>query len=267
MGLNIVTFSSNKVTKRNISFSKKIKTKITKELFSEHNPYLVESMRIYGYDHMDLIEKCEVSDVIFLLLRGDLPNYTQSKLFRKLFIALINPGPRHPASQASILAGVGKTLSVHMMPISLSVYGGDYDGAGRVENAIKIYNRHIKDSAADFIGKFRCSLQDGELGFGRLYGGRDPYAEKILVALSSEYGDTLKWVLSVHDSLSDENVGVLRSGVCAAALCDLGFLPYQGASVMQLFSSPGLLAHGLEYANKPITDMVFEDDDMYEIEI
>jgi citrate synthase len=35
---------------------------------------------------------------------------------------------------------------------------------------------------------------------------------------------------------------------------------------MQLLAAPGLLAHGLEFSNKPVTAMLFEPDETYQIE-
>jgi len=52
----------------------------------------------------------------------------------------------------------------------------------------------------------------------------------------------------------------------AAILCELGFQPRMGAGMFQLISAPGIFAHGIEMANKPITAMPFPDDKDYSIE-
>ena len=59
---------------------------------------------------------------------------------------------------------------------------------------------------------------------------------------------------------------MLKTGLCAAVLAELGFQPRQGCGLMQLLAAPGLLAHGVEYANKPFTSMLFEPDENYEID-
>ncbi len=61
-------------------------------------------------------------------------------------------------------------------------------------------------------------------------------------------------------------IGLLKTGLCAAVLAELGFQPRQGSGLMQLMAAPGLLAHGVEYANKPLTSMLFESDENYEID-
>ena len=61
-------------------------------------------------------------------------------------------------------------------------------------------------------------------------------------------------------------MGWLSVGVAAAVFADLGFHPRYGAGLFQLLSAPGLLAHGMEQANKPITAMPFVSDNAYVID-
>ena len=55
------------------------------------------------------------------------------------------------------------------------------------------------------------------------------------------------------------------SGIAAAVFTDLGFSPRAGAGLFQLLGAPGLLAHGAELANKPVTAMPFVKDENYAI--
>lgn len=255
--------ASANVRSRGEKFTPRIETKITRETSAAHNPFLVEQCRMHGYDHLELIDRCEFSDVIFLLLRGELPEPGERRLFRRLSIALINPGPRHPATQASITAGVGKTLTVNVLPIALSIFGGEFDGAGGVEQAMRYYRRASRKPAAE-----AAAVANPPPGFGTLYGDPDTYAEKLLRHLLQGDGEyrILDWVRQLHELLRPRQLGILKAGICAAALADLGFQPRQGNSLMQLMAAPGLLAHGLEFANKPLTSMLFEPDSSYEVE-
>ena len=262
-----MTSPSANVRSRGEEFTPRLSTKITQEVANPENPYLVDSVRIHGYDHRDMIEQCQLSDAIYLLLRGELPNAKERELFRKLCIALINPGPRHPATQASITAGVGKTMTVNVLPIALSVYGGEFDGAASVENAMRFFRRSSRKPAADIIDQLSNEDSPELPGFGSLYGSPDPYAEQLLNLLtdSKDY-PILNWAKQLHTQLAPYNKGILKAGVCAATLAELGFQPRQGNSLLQLIAAPGLLAHGMEYANKPLTSMLFEPDNVYEID-
>ena len=257
---------SAKVSSRGDQFTPRLETKITQERANTENPYLIEEMSIHGYDHFELMEKCSVSDTIFLLLKGNLPNHLERNLFRELFIAFINPGPRHPATQASITAGVGKSLTTHILPISLSVFGGEFEGAANLEEAMRFYRRAVKKSPEALLEK-QTEETLSIPGFGTVYGDPDPYATSLLEFFNTRYPQKVtSWVTELNTLCKQYNQGIKKAGVCAAVMADLGFQPRQANALYQLFSAPGLLAHGLEFANKPLTKMLFEPDSHYDLE-
>lgn len=262
-----MTTPTSRVKSRGERFATRLKTQITAESPSEKNPYLVDSASYYGYEHFELMEKCSYSDVMFLLFRGELPTKTESEIFRSLSIAMINPGPRHPATQASIAAGVGKTLPVHILPIAMGIYGGDADGAADVNDAIQLFRMNHTTPPDVFTNQLVDIKGNPPPGFGSIYGDPDTYAEKLLHYFQARFpGPLVSWVWELHRLLVGHGLGILRSGVCAAILAELKFPPRQGCTLMQLMAAPGLAAHGLEYSNKPINKMLFESDDVYEIE-
>lgn len=61
-------------------------------------------------------------------------------------------------------------------------------------------------------------------------------------------------------------MGWLTTGVVAAVLAELGFQPRAAAGLYQYLCAPGLLAHGIEMSNKPVTSMPFISDKNYVIE-
>lgn len=258
---------SDNVRSREETFVTRLSTKITCEVESPDNPYLVSQVRYHGYDQMDLMKHCDVSDTVYLLFRGELPNANEKELFRRLCIALINPGMRHPATQASITAGVGKSMPVNVLPVALSIYGGEFDGAADVEAAMRLYRRLSRKPAADTALAFSNKEIEGLPGFGTLYGDIDEYSTTLFenIIEGCEESKLLNWVGELNQRLRSQGMGLLKTGLCAALLAELGFQPRQGSGMMQLLAAPGLLAHGVEYANKPLTSMLFESDDCYEI--
>ena len=170
---------SENVRSRGEQFATRLSTKITEEVASDENPFLVKQVRYHGYDQLEIMDKCDVSDTMFLLFRGELPNNVEKELFRRLCIALINPGMRHPATQASITAGVGKTMPVNVLPIALSIYGGEFDGAADVEAAMRFYRRLSRKPAVEAVSAFERGEIETLPGFGTLYGDIDLYAEEL----------------------------------------------------------------------------------------
>jgi citrate synthase len=272
----------DQVRSRNEPFVARTATRIWKEEPSSDNPYIAVSALCHGYDLYELMEKRSVVDVFYLLFRGELPSKAEAQLLQQFMIALINPGPRHPATRAAMNVGVGKTDPLHILPISTAVLGGAYMGGGEIEPAMRFFRKHQQKSPVEFVAEYlaRLSAEKTEtetqqekisaefLGFGVRNGGIEIMASEIaqrLAALECA-GTALHWVCAVNAELQPHGVGILTTGVAAAVFVDLGFQPRAGGSLFQLLGAPGLLAHGLELTNKPITAMPFVKDEDYDIQ-
>jgi citrate synthase len=279
MGDYFMPKMKDKVQKRQVKFVSRSVTRIWDEQASEHNPFLAEHCRCYGYDLLELMRKCSFPEVLYLLFRGELPTGEQARLLETLMIAFINPGPRHPATRAAMYAGVGKTNTSRILPIASSVLGGAHLGSEEVEAAMLFIKRHYRFAPTRIAGDLIDGLAEGEErqgdfhvapGFGSRFGGIDPLPQKIAAMLAgmSAGASALQWGCSLVEKLTLYKMGWLVPGVAAAVLVDLGFLPQAGAGLFQLICSPGLLAHGLELAGPytPITAMPFLDEDHYFIE-
>lgn len=261
------------VVSRNEPFVARTVTRIWRETASADNPYLAASAACHGYDLFELMEKRSFVEVFYLLFRGELPSPAEAELLQALMIALVNPGPRHPAARAAMNVGVGKTNPVHILPIASAVLGGEYLGGGEVEGALRFLRKRQDSSPIDAAAQALAALERADEsapspGFGRLNGGVDLMSAGIakrLLALEAA-GKALRWGGQFAAALEPHGVGWLTTGVAAAALADLGFQPRAGGSLFQLFGAPGLVAHGLELANKPITAMPFVNDEHYVIE-
>ncbi len=264
----------DEVRSRNENFANKIKTKIYKEIPSDTNPYVAERVLIHGYDTKELMRKKSFVDVFFLLFRGELPSHSDRTLLEKLMIYLMDLGPRHPATRAAMNVGVGKTNTGHILPISVSLLSGDYLGGGGIESAMRFFRKNQKNSVRELISSVRehqntdSQEVDEFPGFGRLYGSRDIYTCQSVKEFveSSDTNSALCWGEKLSDELAALNAGWMPYGVAAAVFSDLGFQPRAGMSLFQLLCSPGLVAHGLEFSNKPITAMPYVKDEDYTIE-
>lgn len=264
-----------KVQNREDKFSQRTVTRIWQEVPSEQNPYLAGQCRCRGYDLKDLMRKRNFVDVFFLLFLGELPTKGQARLLETLMIAFINPGPRHPAARAAMNTGIGRTNPAHILPVSLSVLGGNHLGGGEVTAAMRFLQKHL-DSAPESIAEKLLSHSDrpdsGDWhiapGFGSRFGSIDPLSREIageLMALSPP-GGAMQWSGAFVEEIKAHGLGWLGTGICAAVFLDLGLPPRSGAGLFQLVCAPGLLAHGLELADKPITAMPFLDEEHYVIE-
>lgn len=265
---------SAKVEKRKENFVEKSSTAIWQEIPSSENPYIAQRALCHGYDLYELLKKRNFIEIIYLLFKAELPSKKQSTLLEKLMVGLCHPGLRHNATRAAMNAGVGKTEAVHILPVALTVMGGNFLGAGEVQSAMRFLKRS-QDKKPETIFKEQIQLENdfsnGDIritpGFGSYYGGIDLLAKELALRLCDESTTkTLDWGMEFSRLLKDKGVGWLMPGVAAAAFLDLGLDSRTGAALFQLFSAPGLLAQGLEMSSKPITAMPFLKQEYYLID-
>jgi citrate synthase len=265
------------VQSRNEPFNARTATRIWAEQPSSDNPYIATSALCHGYDLFELMEKRSFVDVFYLLFRGELPSPAQAHLLQTLMIALINPGPRHPATRAAMNVGVGKTNPLHILPIASAVLGGEHHGGGEIESAMRFLRKYQKINPAELAeitpeaGTEACADETPKSptpGFGKRHGGIDLMAVEIAARLLKleAAGKALKWGDAFAKNVALSGNGWLITGVAAAVFADLGFQPKAGGALFQLLSAPGVVAHGLEVANKPITAMPYVSDANYFIE-
>ncbi len=259
--------NTNQVRSRNEIFAERASTKIYFEQPGEDNPYIASAAFCHGYDVSELMAKRSFTDVFYLLFRGELPTPDEVQILQQLMIALINPGPRHPATRAAMNAGIGKTDPAHILPIGAALLGGEHHGGGLVEEAMRFLRKQQNTDAAVCAA---AHVESSTLipGFGTYYGGVDLLANKHAAQLAQlpGAGKALQWGMQLSRALEVKGIGWLMPGVAAAVLSDLGFQPKAGVCLYQLMGAPGVVAHGLELANKPITAMPFVADENYFIE-
>lgn len=257
-------------------YAQKYTSKIWLEEPDPNNPYIAKNAFLSGYNFFELVESSSLSNVIFLLVRGHLPNADDSVFFEYICKILINPGPRHPAAKAAIQATVGKTDITHVLPIALSVMGGQENAAGMLPAAMKFVIRNYKQEPSAVASAVRKRNSENEdhvrsqqlPGYGQIYGSADTFARNCLQQVVDKFParNLVSWAAKFSDELAINNAGILMPGVAAVCFAELGFSAKQGAALFQLICAPGLLAHGLEYLGKPTTAAPFTPDEDYFIE-
>ena len=263
-------YKHEEVRSRNEPFVSHTATNLWYEEPASDNPYIAVANYCHGYDVAELMEKRSFVDVFYLLFRGELPTRAQAQLLQHLMIALINPGPRHPATRAAMNAGVGKTDPLHILPIATAVLGGAHARGGEVEHAMHFFAAHSEKDASELANNFLSSGDTdwSKCGFDKRFGGVEQTAKNLADKLSTldAAGSALAWGTQFAAALESHGIGWTTAGVAAAAFTDLGFNSRTAACLFQLLGAPGLLAHGLEMAGKPILAMPFVSDENYVIE-
>ncbi|MCW5202169.1 hypothetical protein VU12_04435 [Desulfobulbus sp. US4] len=261
------------VRKRNEQFTDRTVTRIWQEEPLPENPYLAAKCRCHGYDILELAKKRSFVDVLFLLFQGELPKQNQAELLEMLMITMINPGPRHPATRASMNAAVGKANPAHILPAGLAVLSGAHLGGEEVSAAMRFLRKNCKQDATACADELLSFVRPDEgdwhvaPGFGSRFGGIDPIPQQLsdLLRKFSAAGNAIKWSQDFVAAITPQGMGWLDTGLAAAVFCDLGFNHRAGAGLFQFLRAPGILAHGIELANKSITAMPFLGEEHYVI--
>lgn len=263
------------VQRRDVKYASRVVTEIWEEQPSPQNPYLAERCRCRGYDLFDLMGNRSYVDMLYLLFIGELPTKEHARMLETLMIAFINPGPRHPAARAAIYAGCGRTQTSHILPIALSVFSGDHLGGAEATAAMRFLKKHkgnAPEAVAEGLLQKWAPPDKGDRriapGFGSRFNGIDPLSQAIAKRLKQlpGCGDFFQWGSAFSGLISQHGMGWLSPGICGAVFLDIGLPPRAGAGLFQLICAPGLLAHGLELADKPIHSVPFLDEDNYIIE-
>ncbi|MEW6983731.1 hypothetical protein AAD001_13850 [Colwelliaceae bacterium 6471] len=264
-----------KIESRNDQFTSRIKSEITQEVASDNNEFLAQEIRVHGYNVLDLMEQCDYIDVLFLLFNNELPTPEQKNLLRQLAVFLINLGPRHASSRAAANAGIGRTDVNHILPIGIMAMGGTYGGSKEVENSMRFLQKSLTSQPSEIAHKLLASNTDTDQGdwlvapgFGTDFGGQSPFLIDVknrLLPLAPNNG-YLAWANKFTCALSENSpCGWRLPGLVAATFLDLNIKPRASCGIFQMLSAPGAFAHGIQFANKPITDIPFLKDDDYEI--
>ena len=251
---------------KEFGFSAKAKTQICLEEADTNNPYVCTKQYLSGYDTLELAKQKSFVEVLMLLFKLELPSPEAHQLMETLMIGLINPGPRHPATRAAMSVGISKVNSEHILPISLSVMGGNRGGATEVAAAYQFISDNVSDDVSTVSAKLELDSDSRFApGFGSHYGQVDTYVHSLADMLNThcQTGKHFKWAIELAKELAPKQAGLLDVGLAAAVFCDLELGKRESAALYQFLRAPGLMAHGLEQTHKPVNDIPLPEDSNY----
>lgn len=211
---------------------------------------------IRGKPIQELIGNVSFVQMIWLMLRGDLPNQGQAKLLEAALVAGVDHGPQAPsiaAARMAITCGVGLN---NAMASAVNMLGDVHGGAG--EQAVELYhlvNQHkgnIDTALAEWTDK------NGKIipGFGhRFHKPVDPRAPRLLALVqeaknagicTGEFA-TIATQIEAHISTAKgQPIPMNIDGATAVIFAELGFDAPLARGLFCLSRSVGILAHAWE---------------------
>lgn len=201
---------------------------------------------IRGYDLKELIHKKTFVEVIFLVLKGELPNENQTRMLNALFTAAIDHGIGvSSAMTARTVVSTGNSLHTALAAGILSL--GTLHGSA-IEDAAKFFQEHVDESEVALLVE-RCKEQKMRIpGYGHKILDHDPRSEALfdIAKETGVFGSHSTLALQIHAALNKVLVKKLPinvDGAMGAIISDMGFDWRLAKAFFIIGRVPGLSAH------------------------
>ena len=231
------------------------------------------AITIRGYDVRDLIGSVTFPDMVWLLLRGDLPTTSQSALLEAALVSAVDHGPHAPSIAASRMAvSCGLPLNgaiasaVNMLD---DVHGGagqqcmelfaDVRAALATDNGVDAGEAAVLAATENVVAEWRDRGVAYLPGYGHRFHPVDPRTGTLLGlvdeaakagVVSGEYAVIGRCVETVLARGRSARVPMNVDGATAVVYSELGFPPQLGRGLFILSRSVGILAHAWEQSQQ-----------------
>lgn len=214
-----------------------------------------------GHPIQDLIGNVSFPQMIWLMVRGDLPTPEQAALFEAALVAGVDHGPQAPSIAAARMAATCGVGLNNAMANGVNMLGDVHGGAG--EQCAELY--YDISARMDDGAKLEVAVQDGldawraqngkiVSGFGhRFHKPVDPRAPRLMALVrEAAKGGTVDGRFAEIGVAVQANIGAKRpiamniDGATAVIFCELGFPAPLSRGLFCLSRSVGILSHAWE---------------------
>ncbi|MBU0995448.1 MAG: hypothetical protein KJ737_23370 [Proteobacteria bacterium] len=233
----------------------KIETKIWANVADEKGH---KTTLCHGYDfYNDILGRYSVSDIFFLLLKGELPDPKESSVMNILMTSIINPGPKDWSTLTAMTAAVSHTTVGNSLIAGISALQSRYNGGLCVEKSMEMFidaakYTEKKTKTPDLFQILKPQYPDLP-GYGLDRHERDRKVLRLIELIKEENpeGAYLNLAIELENEISKiKKIWLTMPGVIAAILLDLGFKPLDGHGIFIVSSLPGVLSHILAQMKK-----------------
>ncbi len=215
-------------------------------------------IRYRGYAIEDLIGRVGFAEMVWVMLRGELPSKAEAALLETALMSAVDHGPQAPSIAIARMAATCGVGLQSAMASGLNVLGDVHGGAG--EAAVAFYQAvtvHDDPEAGAKAELDRFFAAGGKFlpGFGHRFHPVDPRAPRLMemvgnaVEAGTIEGSHLNAALAVEAELArrkGKTIPMNIDGATAVIFAELGFPPPLARGLFCLSRSVGLLAHAWE---------------------
>ena len=209
-----------------------------------------------------LIGNIGFAEMVWLMLRGDMPTTTQAALLECALVAGVDHGPQAPSIAAARMAATCGLGMNNVIATGVNMLGDTHGGAG--EQCARLYyaietraaGMPLAEAARHELENWRAQHGDIVAGFGhRFHKPQDPRAPRLLQcvrdaaaagAVGGKFADIGEAVRADIGARLSKPLAMNIDGATAVIFCELGFAPPLARGLFCLSRTVGILAHGWE---------------------
>ena len=219
-------------------------------------------IRYRGYEIQDLIGEISFSQMIWLMMRGELPSKGQADLLDTALMSAIDHGPQAPSIAIARMAATCGVGLNNAMASAMNVLGDVHGGAG--EQAVEIYNKiairtqngtSLEEAVAEEIDLFVQTRGKFLPGFGHRFHPIDPRAPRLLEVVRKaasegvvvgKYANIATQIETELERRKGKKIPMNIDGATAVIYAELEFPEPLARGLFCISRSVGILAHAWE---------------------
>ncbi|MGH6624572.1 MAG: citryl-CoA lyase [Burkholderiaceae bacterium] len=223
-------------------------------------------IRYRGYPVEELIGNVSFAQMIWLMLRGELPSRAQGELLDSALMAAVDHGPQAPSIAIARMAVTCGVDLNNAMASAVNVLGDVHGGAG--EQAVELYlsiaahmdhGESFEEAVRAGLDEFFASGSKFVPGFGHRFHPVDPRAPRLLElvdqaakagAVSGRFAAIARGVEAEILARKGRRIPMNIDGATAVIYAELGFPAPLARGLFCLSRSVGVLAHAWEQSQQ-----------------
>jgi citrate synthase len=223
-------------------------------------------IRFRGYPIEQLIGAISFPQMIWLMLRGEMPSAAQARLLEAALVSAVDHGPQAPSiaiSRMSVTCGLPLNGA---MASAINVLDDIHGGAG--EQCMELYadidsrmqaGAGLAEAVGAGLDAFIAARGKIISGFGHRFHPIDPRSPRLLAlvdearangTVAGHFADIGRGVEAEMERRKGRRIPMNIDGATAVIYSELGFSPALGRGLFILSRSVGILAHAWEQSQQ-----------------
>ncbi|MFN3226554.1 MAG: citryl-CoA lyase [Hyphomicrobiales bacterium] len=220
-------------------------------------------IELRGHPVQELIGQVSFPQMIWLMVRGEMPSPDQAKLLECALVAAVDHGPQAPsiaAARMAVTCGLGLNGA---MASAVNMLDDVHGGAG--EQAVELYGwvkaqidtgKPLETASENVIDRWQAERTRFVPGFGhRFHKPEDPRAPRLLAIVdqaaaqgivSGDFAKIGRAIQTVLNTRKGKPVPMNIDGATAVIYAELGFAGPLARGLFCLSRSVGIIAHAWE---------------------